>query len=128
MDPARRDFLLCALLALAAPAAALAHPGPHRHPHRAGRQRRIDRRRRRRTRRRAAWRTIGGRRALVVPVGVAVGWELVVDDQVVVVKEVHDDQIVVVHDDGRREAVAVTKEDNADNAEELEGSEYEVEG
>ena len=121
----RREFL-AAVVALAA-APALAHPGFHRHPHRR-RVRRVRRRvRRRRIRRRVLWRTIGVRRVLVVPLAVAIGWELLVDDRVVIVHEVHADHVIVKDADGQTQKLEVVKEDDAENAKELEGSEYEVE-
>jgi len=124
-DLLRREFL-AAVIALAS-APALAHPGFHRHPHRR-RVRRVRRRiRRRRIRRRVIWRTIGPRHLLVVPLVVAVGWELLVDDRVVVVHEVHHDHIVVKRSDGRTEKIETVKEDTEENSKELEGSEYEVE-
>lgn len=64
---------------------------------------------------------------LVVPAMLAVGWELFVDDQVVVVKEVHEHTVVVEYSDGRKESIEVVREDTEENAKELEGSEYEVE-
>lgn len=121
MDATRRSFLI-GLLALLAPAA-LAHPGAHRHPHVRRRLRRRRRAHRRRVRRRVVWRSTRGVRRLVVPVGVAPGWELVVDDRVVVVKEVQADVIVVTHADGTTEKVAVVKQDTAENTHDLEGSE-----
>jgi hypothetical protein len=121
-----RRELLAALVAVSA-GPALAHPGPHVHPHRR-RVRRVRRRvRRRRIRRRVAWRMFGPRRLLVVPVGVAVGWELLVDDRVVVVHEVHEHHVVVKHADGTTAKLDVHKEDTDENRQELEGSEYEVE-
>ena len=89
------------------------------------RRRRHRRRVRRRVRRRALWRSVHGRRLLVVPVGVAVGWEFAVDNRIVVVREVHPNDIVVVDADGKIETIAVVKEDTTENSEELEGSEYE---
>jgi hypothetical protein len=118
----RREFL-AAVIALAA-APALAHPGAHRHPHTRRRRRRI---RRRRIRRRVLWRSVGPRRLLVVPLAVAVGWELVVDDRVVIVHEVHYDHVIVKHADGKTEKLDVVKEDDTENSKELEGSEYEEE-
>lgn len=121
----RRELLIALLSLTAAPA--LAHPGLHRHPHRR-RGRRIRRRvRRRRIRRRVIWRTVGPRRLLVVPLAIAVGWELAVDERVVVVREVHVDHVIVTNADGKTEKIDVAKEDTAENAKELEGSEYEVE-
>ncbi len=64
---------------------------------------------------------------LVVPVGLAIGWELALDDRVVVVREIHEHKIVVERADGTTESIEVVKEDTADNTKELEGSEYEVE-
>ena len=63
----------------------------------------------------------------MVPLAVAVGWELMLTDRVVVVKEVHEHTIVVENADGTRETIEVAKEDTDDNAIDLEGSEYEVE-
>ena len=86
-------------------------------------RRRIRRRVRRRIRRRVIWRTVGARRALVVPLALAVGWELALDNRVVVVHEVRPDVIVVVDPKtNAKEEVAVVKEDTADNAKELEGT------
>ena len=73
------------------------------------------------------WRTTAGRRLLVVPLAVAVGWELMVDDNVVVVKEVHTEYVVVEKSDGSSEKIDIVKEDTDENSEELEGSEYEEE-
>ena len=61
------------------------------------------------------------------PLAVAVGWELALDDRIVVVKEVHGETLVVVHADGKRETVEIVREDTDENARELEGSTYEVE-
>lgn len=122
-----RRALLIALLALLAPPA-LATPGRHRHPHRhrlpRARRRAV---RRRRTRRRAFWRVSAGHRLLVVPLGIAVGWELLLGPRVMVVTQVHADSIEVEDDDGSTETLGIEREDNAENSEELEGSEYEVE-
>lgn len=122
-----RRAVVFALLTLLAPPA-LAHPGKHRHPH--GVKRRIRRRRRvhrRRVRRRVGWRVVRGRRRLVVPVGLAVGWELVVDDRVVVVKEIEETRIIVEHEHGNSESIPFIREDDDQNTKDLEGSEYEVE-
>jgi hypothetical protein len=117
----RRDFLIGLLVLGTIPA--FAHAGSHRR-----RVRRVRRRvRRRRIRRRVLWRAIGPRRLLVVPLAVAVGWELLVDDRVVVVEKVRSNYIVVKHSDGKTEKIEVAKEDTAENSAELEGSEYEVE-
>lgn len=120
MTVSRRAFASLMSLAIAAAAApAPAWGGPRRRQ-----KRRV---RRRRTRRRVIWRTHNGRRLLVVPVGVAVGWELMVDDRIVVVHEVRPDVIVVKDASGKTEEIAVAKEDTDDNKVEHEGTEYEVE-
>lgn len=91
------------------------------------RRRRVRRRTvRRRVRRPVAWRVVGGRRRLIVPLAVAVGWELVVDNKVVVVKEVHREKVVVVDSSGNQTEVDIQKEDTPENMLELEGSEYEI--
>lgn len=125
MYTTRRTFLTGVLLLLAAPA--LAHPGPHRHPHRRLLGRRLFRRRLRRVRRRVLWRSVAGRRVLVVPLALAVGWELMVDEKPVVVHEVHEHHVVVKHADGKTEKLEIAKEDTVENSQELEGSEYEDE-
>ena len=81
----------------------------------------------RRVRRRTRWRVVRGRRRLVVPLGIAIGWELAYDDHVVLVKEVHEHHIVVEHPDGTTENVDVHQEDTEENSEELEGSVIEEE-
>ncbi len=86
-------------------------------------RRRIRRRVRRRIRRRVIWRTLGPRRALVVPLALAIGWELALDNRVVVVHELRPDVIVVVDaKTNAKEEIAIVKEDTADNAKELEGT------
>jgi hypothetical protein len=93
-------------------------------------RRRVRRRIRRRIRRRVGLRVWLGRPFWVVPVGVAVGWELVHKDRVVVVQStkvvVRDDKkidVLVVRDhDGKTEEVEVLREDTAENKAELEGS------
>lgn len=122
MGISRRLFLTVLLAFWAAPTM-LVHSGPLR------KRRRRRRRRfwRRRIRRHAVWRTVGGRRFLVVPVGIAVGWELLKDDKVVVVKEVHKHRIVVEHTNGKTEEIEIVKEDTKENSKDLEGSKYEVE-
>lgn len=127
MALSRRVFFF-GVLGLAAAPTARAHPGKHRHPH--GPRRRVKRRRRvrrRRVRRRVSWRVVRGRRRLVVPLGLAVGWELMFDDRVVVVREVTETRIVVEHAQGSTETLAIVREDTDENLAELEGSEYEVE-
>ncbi len=73
------------------------------------------------------WRPYRGRRRLVVPLAVAVGWEFMVDDRVVIVRDVHEHTIVVQHTDGKTEEIEVVKEDTEENTEDFEGSEYEEE-
>jgi hypothetical protein len=122
----RRAFLIA--LPLLAAAQAVAHPGAHVHPHRRRVRRRIRRRiRRRRIRRHVAWRVSTGRRVLVVPLAVAVGWELFYDHRPVVVHEIHPTYLVVRHVDGKSEKIDIVKEDTPENTVDHEGSEYEEE-
>jgi hypothetical protein len=94
------------------------------------RRRRIRRRIRRRMRRRAVTRMVRGRPFWVVPVGLAVGWELMHDHRVVIVQEtrfIERDgarvEVAVVRDsDGRTEQVDLLREDTADNRKDLQGS------
>lgn len=118
-----RRVALTGLLVLLTFPSAFVYSGPHR------RKRSRSRRHfwRRRIRQRVLWRTIGGRRLLVVPLGVAVGWELLRDDEVVVVKEVHTYNIVVEHKNGKTETIDIVKEDNNENSKDFEGSKYQVE-
>jgi CRISPR/Cas system Type II protein with McrA/HNH and RuvC-like nuclease domain len=93
-------------------------------------RRRTRRRVRRRIRRRAVRRVVFGRPVWVVPVGLAVGWELAYENRIVVVKEikvVEKDgmkvQVASVQDStGKTEDVEILREDNADNRRDLEGS------
>jgi hypothetical protein len=97
---------------------------------RVGPRRRWRRGFRRRYRRFAFTRVVLGRSLWVVPVGLAVGWELVHRDRVVVVKEVRvvekdgqKSEVALVEDaSGKTEEVEILREDNADNVKELEGS------
>jgi len=92
--------------------------------------RRHRRRVRRRIRRRVAFRMIHGRRVWIVPVGLAVGWELMLDRRVVVVKETkyvvvdgaRTEVLVVQDSDGKTEEIHVAREDTPDNRANLEGS------
>ncbi|MBK7188607.1 MAG: hypothetical protein IPH86_08040 [bacterium] len=102
------------------------------------RRRRVRRRIRRRVRRRVALRMVRGRRFWVVPVGLVVGWELMHEDRVVVVREIKMIEVegvktevaVVVDPNARVEAgkpeafeeIPILREDNQDNAVELEGT------
>jgi hypothetical protein len=95
-----------------------------------GTRRRVRRRVRRRIRRPVVTRVIAGRPAWVVPLGLAVGWELVHDNRVVVVKEIKTFdrsgakvQVAVVEDSsGKREEVDIFREDTSENSKNLEGS------
>lgn len=94
------------------------------------RRRRVRRRIRRRFRRRVATRIVFGRRFWVVPVALAVGWELVHENRVVVVREtriVERDgnrvEVAVVADSsGKTEEIEIVREDTRENSQELEGS------
>lgn len=105
---------------------------PGRHVRRARRRhrRRVRRRIRRRIRRRVAWRRHHGRRVLVVPLALAVGWELAIDKRVVVVHEVkkvevekQPVEVVVVEEAGKTEEIEIVREDTAGNTKELDGTE-----
>lgn len=94
-------------------------------------RRRVRRRVRRRIRRRVVFRTVAGRRIWVAPVALAVGWELALaDNRVVVVKETkfversgaRVEVAVVQGSDGKTEEIEITREDTADNAKDLQGS------
>lgn len=63
-----------------------------------------------------------GRRVAVVPVAVAVGWELEVEKTVVVVHEVKPEVVVVRYPDGTTKELAAVKEDTPENGEELQGT------
>ena len=129
MKISRRHMIL-GLMSILLPSTTLAHKGrkPHRHVFRGVRRpgpryRRIWRRR---VRRPVYWRRSYGRRLLVVPLALAVGWELMIDDHVVVVNEVRKNEIVVQYANGNQAIIEVLREDNKENAQELEGSEYEA--
>jgi len=77
------------------------------------------------------FRTVAGRRIWVAPVALAVGWELALaDNRVVVVKETkfversgaRVEVAVVQGSDGKTEEIEITREDTADNAKDLQGS------
>ena len=86
---------------------------------------------RRRYRRHAFTRVRFGRPFWVVPVRLAVGWELVHTNRVVVVREVRvverdgrKTEVAVVQDaEGQRSEIEIVREDNAENSSELTGSE-----
>ncbi len=123
----RRSFLAVMLAALGG--ATLIDAGSEAHAD-IRRRRRIRRRIRRRMRRRVVRRMVLGRPLWVVPVGLAVGWELVHDGRVVVVKEtkyIERDgakvEVAVVQDsDGNTEQVEVLREDTAGNRKNIQGS------
>ncbi len=85
---------------------------------------------RRRIRRHAFIRFRYGRPFWVVPVALAVGWELSLRNRVVVVREtrivekdgVKTEVAVVQGPDGKSEQIEITREDTAENREHLEGS------
>lgn len=125
MNRQRRQLLQGILVAGAGvalvPMDALA--GPRRR-----RVRRRVRRRMRRIRRRVIWRTVTGRRLLVVPVACAVGWELMIDNRVAVVQTVQPGQVVVQYpDNGSVATVPVALENTPENSQDMPGSEYEQE-
>lgn len=93
-------------------------------------RRRVRRRVRRRIRRRVTFRIVRGRRVWVAPVALAVGWELALDNnRVVVVKEIkyverngtNVEVAVVQNDDGKTEEIEIVRENTAENSEDLQG-------
>jgi hypothetical protein len=97
-------------------------------------RRRVRRHIRRRVRRHVAFRAVGSRRLAVVPVAVAVGWELSLastnpggPDVIVVVKEVKKtptgEVLVVSQPNGTTAEVEVVREDTAENKLDLAGTE-----
>jgi len=129
----RRRFLssLAALIAAGVLVPEDAFGGPRRRARKRRRVRRTVRRRvRRRHRRRVRRRTIRGRNLWVVPLAVAVGWELMLDDRVVVVKErrtntVDDVEVtvlVVVDDAGKEQELEVHLDDDDTNGQMMVGS------
>ncbi len=121
-----RRSLIVALLAGLAVAAVEAEASPARRTIRRRTRRRTRRRVRRRHRRRVRRRVVAGRSVLVVPVALAVGWELVVDDRVWIVTRVYTVEGVETAElkasDGTTRSEPIVREDTADNREELEGS------
>jgi hypothetical protein len=85
---------------------------------------------RRRIRRHAFTRIRFGRPFWVVPIGLAAGWELSHDHRVVVVRETRivekngvASEVAVVQDaGGKTEEIEITREDTADNRQNLAGS------
>ncbi len=126
----RRELVAAALAGLATTTVAAALPtealaGPVRRTIRRTR-RRVRRRHRRRVRRRV----VAGTTYVVVPVAVAVGWELEVDSKVVVVKAIEPREIegakvevvIVADSSGKTSEYPIIREDDATNSAELEGS------
>jgi hypothetical protein len=98
------------------------------------RRRRHRRRVRRRHRRRVGYRMVHGRRRLIVPLACVAGWELALDDRIVVVKEVRvvekdgeKIETIVVQDidnpKAKPEEIEIAREDTKENRSEMEGSE-----
>jgi hypothetical protein len=85
---------------------------------------------RRRFRRHAFTRVRFGRPFWVVPIGLAVGWELAHTNRVVVVREIRvverdgqKTEVAVVEDEaGKRDEIEITREDTAENSRDLPGS------
>ena len=77
---------------------------------------------RRRIRRRAFTRVMDGRPCWVVPTQVAVGWELVNAQRLVVVRVLEDRAALVADVGGAIQRIDITREDNASNSQELDGS------
>ena len=95
------------------------------------RRRRVRRRVRRHIRRRIATRVILGRRVWVAPVALAVGWELALaPDRIVVVKETRFveragarvEVVVVQGSDGKTEELDIVREDTPENTKAVPGS------
>ncbi len=86
---------------------------------------------RRRFRRHAFSRVMLGRPVWVVPMGLAVGWELVHANRVVVVREIKEierdgqkTEVAVVQEaTAKPEEIEITRQDSAENSAELPGSE-----
>ncbi len=125
----RRDFLATVLITLGGAGVLGAAVSEAQTPIRRHR-RRVRRRIRRRMRRRAVTRMVLGRPFWVVPVGLAVGWELMHDNRVVVVRELRlierdgasVEVAMVAGSDGQVQQVEILREDTADNRLNLQGS------
>lgn len=129
MNVSRRVFTTTLLSLLAWPA--LADKGFHRHPHREKRRLRRARIKQstvthRRIRRAVKWGEIRGRRVLIVPKALSNGWELLVDGELVLVNYVHASRIIVEDQTGAGRSIDILKRNTDENAQELEGSAYEV--
>lgn len=72
---------------------------------------------------------VTGRRVAVVPVAMAVGWELALANEVVVVHAVRSPNVIVVrYPAGHTKEIHVHREDTTANREELQGSEANGDG
>ena len=94
-------------------------------------RRRVRRRVRRRIRRHVAFRVVAGRRIWVAPVALAIGWELALDDnRVVVVTETkfversgaRVEVVLARGADGKTEELEIVRENTAENVKDLQGS------
>jgi hypothetical protein len=94
-------------------------------------RRRVRRRVRRRICRRVTFRVVAGRRIWVAPAALAIGWELILDNnRVVVVKETKIversgtkvEVAVVQGDDGKTEELDIVRENTDGNSKDIEGS------
>lgn len=94
-------------------------------------RRRVRRRVRRRIRRHVIFRMVAGRRLWVAPLALAIGWEMVLEaNRVVVVTDTRfversgaRVEVVVVHGaDGKSEELEIVREDTEDNRKDLDGS------
>ncbi len=127
----RRTFLTHLTIAIAAMAAGITllpdegEAGPVRRERK--RRRRVRRRhRRRRHRRRVVRRAWRGHHRWVVPVALAVGWELAYENRIVVVREIKVVEVegekteVIVTEDG--EEIYIVREDDSTNSAVQDGS------
>lgn len=125
----RRQLVLslAAAIGVAAIGSGDAEAAPRSPARRRTRRRTTRRRVRRRHRRVVRRRVVVGTSMLVVPVTLAVGWELVVDDRVYVVEKIYvvDDveMVTLVASDGTTIEEPVVREDTPENSQEMEGSE-----
>lgn len=124
----RRTLIIALVGAAAVAAAPEAIAAPRRRVRRRTR-RRTRRRVRRRHRRRVTRRVVAGVSYLVVPVSVAVGWELMMDNQVYTVTKIvpatadGPETVIITASNGQTQTMAILREDTPENAAELEGSE-----
>lgn len=124
----RRTLILAVIAGLATASLSDAEANPRARSRVRRRTRRTVRRRvRRRHRRRVRRRVIAGRSVLVVPIGLAVGWELMIDDRVYVVTSINKveggETAELQASDGSVKSEPIHREDTDENAVEHEGSE-----